>query len=97
MQEHRVPEVQEQNVSPGIYSRLQLYLRQRPVLLVLLTAMSIAFFLMVTGLSRTYRAQRAALGNRWHERGLADLKADRYDAAVRDFCGAVLYSREYNT
>jgi tetratricopeptide (TPR) repeat protein len=97
MQEHRVPEVQEQNVSPGIYSRLQLYLRQRPVLLVLLTAMSIAFFVMVTGLSRTYRAQRAALGNRWYERGLADLKADRYDAAVTDFRAALMYSRDNYT
>ena len=75
-------------------SRLRFYLRQRPVRPALLTGLAVVFFLFVTGLSRLYRDQQKSLGNRWFERGIADLKATRYDAAVRDFRGALLYSRD---
>ena len=57
-----------------------------------LTVMAVAFFLVVTGLSRAHRAQRQALGNRWFNRGVADLNAKRFDAAVMDFRAALLYS-----
>lgn len=70
------------------------YLRQRPVMLALLAVLAVAFFLIVTGLSRAYQAQREALGNRWFSRGVADLNAKRFDAAVGDFRSALLYSRD---
>ena len=88
-----MPDIQQQNASSERLSRLRVYLRQRPVTLALLTGLAVLFFLFVTGLSRLYRDQQKSLGNRWFERGMADLKARRYEAAVRDFRGALLYSR----
>jgi tetratricopeptide (TPR) repeat protein len=75
-----------------IIARYRFHLRQRPVILVGLTVMAIAFFLAVTGLSRAHQAQRQALGTRWFKRGVADLNAKRFDAAVTDFRAALLYS-----
>src|SRR5947209_20409186 len=60
----------------------------------LLTAVSVVFFVAVTGLSHAYEQQRAALGNRWFSRGVADLNAHNYAAAVTDFRAALLYSRD---
>src|SRR5215467_5700252 len=60
----------------------------------LFTALAVAFFLLVTGLSRAYQAQRESLGNRWFQRGMTELSAKRYDAAVTDFRAALLYSRD---
>jgi tetratricopeptide (TPR) repeat protein len=79
-------------MAPPIIAKYRFYLRQRPILLVALTVMAIAFFLAVTGLSRAHQAQRRALGNRWFNRGAADLKAKRFEAAVTDFRAALLYS-----
>ncbi len=92
-----MPEVQEQKVSPERLNRVRLYLRQRPVMLVLLTALAVSFFLFVTGLSRAYREQQRGLGGRWFDRGTADLKARRYEPAVKDFRAALLYSRDNYT
>jgi tetratricopeptide (TPR) repeat protein len=89
-----VPDIQRQNASSERLSRLRLYLWQRPVTLALLTGLAVLFFLFVTGISRLYRDQQKSLGNRWFERGTGDLKAGRYEAAVRDFRGALLYSRD---
>jgi tetratricopeptide (TPR) repeat protein len=74
--------------------RYRLYLRKRPVMLVILSVLAVAFFLSVTGLSRAYHAQRDALGNRWSSRGVADLNGGKYDAAVQEFRAALLYSRD---
>jgi predicted Zn-dependent protease len=76
------------------FARLRLYLRQKPVMLTMLTVLAVALFLFVTALSRTYYAQREALGTRWFERGMADLKAKKYDAAVTEFRTSLLYSRD---
>src|ERR1700745_26612 len=75
-----------------IIARHRFHLRQRPVILVGLTVMAIAFFLAVTGLSRAHQAQRQALGDRWFKRGGADLNAKNFKAAVTDFRAALLYS-----
>jgi len=66
-------------------------------MLVLLTAFGVVFFLFVAGTSRAYRDQRESLGNRWFNRGVADLNAKRYEAAVKDFRAALLYSRDNYT
>lgn len=66
-------------------------------MLVLLTALGVMFFLLVTGLTHAYQDQRLSLGNRWFERGVTDLKARRYQAAVTDFRTALLYSRDNYT
>lgn len=78
-------------------SQYRQYLRQRPAMLALLTGFTLLFILGVTGLSKAYRAQREALGNRWFARGVADLNAKRFDAAVTEFRAALLYARDdYN-
>lgn len=73
---------------------LRLYFRQQPVIFAVLTVLAIAFFLIVTGLSRLYKSQRESLGNRWFARGVAELNMKNYVAAVSDFRGALLYSRD---
>lgn len=70
------------------------YFRQRPVVLALLSVLAVLFFLFVTGLSRAYHGQREALGDRWFNRGVADLNAKHFDAAVSNFRSALLYSRD---
>ena len=78
-------------------SQYRQYLRQRPVMLALLSGFTLLFILGVTGLSRAYQAQRQALGNRWFARGVADLNAKHFDAAVTEFRAALLYARDdYN-
>jgi predicted Zn-dependent protease len=86
------PEVRDE-MAAGL-AKYRYYLRKRPVLLALLSLLAILFFLAVTGLSRAYRAQREALGNRWFTRGVTDLNAKRFDAAVTEFRSALLYSRD---
>lgn len=76
---------------------LRYYLKREPVILAVLSALAILAFLGVSGLSRTYQAQQAALGNRWFTRGEADLKAHRYELAVNEFRTALLYSRDNYT
>jgi tetratricopeptide (TPR) repeat protein len=90
-------EVQEQKLAHETLSRVRVYLRQRPVMLVLLTALTVLLFACVSGLSRAYRDQQTSLGTRWFDRGVADLKAKRYPYAVRDFRAALLYSRDNYT
>ena len=75
-------------------AKYKFYLRQRPVMLGVLSVLAIVFFLAVTMLAHAYQAQRAALGNRWFARGVADLNAAKYDAAVTEFRAALLYSRD---
>ncbi len=85
---------QEESMASGILGRYRFYLRQRPALLILLTVLTVVFFLAVTGLSRAHEAQRQALGARWFNRGVADLNARNYEAAIIEFRSALLYSRD---
>ncbi len=82
------------NAPLGIGAELRAYLRQQPVMLALLALLGVIFFGGVTVLSRTYHAQREFLGSRWFSRGVADLSAGRFDAAVMEFRSALLYSRD---
>jgi tetratricopeptide (TPR) repeat protein len=70
------------------------YLRREPVVLALLSALAVIFFVAVTALSHIYQAQQESLGNRWFVRGTADLKQRHFDAAVTEFRSALLYSRD---
>ena len=63
-------------------------------MLALLSGFTLLFILGVTGLSKAYQVQRQALGNRWFARGVADLNAKNFDAAVTDFRAALLYARD---
>jgi tetratricopeptide (TPR) repeat protein len=87
-------ESQEDKTSAAKRLDLRLYLRQQPVILALLAGLGVLFFLGVSGISRAYHAQRDSLGDRWFRRGVADLKARRYDSAVTEFRSALLYSRD---
>jgi tetratricopeptide (TPR) repeat protein len=61
-------------------------------MLAVFAVLAVVFFLGVTVLSRTHQAQRQGIGERWFNRGIADLNAKRFDAAVTDFRAALLYS-----
>jgi tetratricopeptide (TPR) repeat protein len=63
-------------------------------MLAILALLGVIFFAGVTGLSRTYHAQREFLGSRWFSRGVGDLSAGRFEAAVMEFRSALLYSRD---
>lgn len=84
---------EDKTVTPG-GTNLRLYFRRQPVMLAVLAVLGVIFFLAVAGLSRTYHAQRDALGNRWFSRGVVDLGARHYDSAVTDFRAALLYARD---
>jgi tetratricopeptide (TPR) repeat protein len=87
-------ESQENTTASAKRMDLRLYLKQQPVMLALLAALGVIFFLAVAGLSRAYHAQREFLGNRWFSRGVADLNARHFDRAVTEFRSALLYSRD---
>ena len=74
------------------YARYRFYLRQRPTMLAVFSVLAVVFFLGVTVLSRAHQGQRQAIGERWFHRGIADLNAQHFDAAVTDFRAALLYS-----
>ena len=85
---------QDEGIASRSIARYKFYLRQRPTMLVLLSVLAVIFFLAVAGLSRVYHAQRRSLGDRWFTRGVTDLNAKHYDAAVTEFRTALLYSRD---
>lgn len=89
-----MPEIQDTKPATRKVFNLHSYLRQRPVRLGLLSALAVIFFLAVTGLSNIFYAQRQALGDRWFNRGVSDLGARKYQAAVTEFRAALLYSRD---
>lgn len=90
-------EPHEEKSPTGRMEEIRFYLRQQPVMLALLAMLAVIFFLAVTGLSRAYHEQRDFIGDRWFTRGVADLSARRYDAAVMEFRSALLYSRDNYT
>jgi len=63
-------------------------------MLAVLSVVAVVFFLAVTMLAHSYQTQRAALGNRWFNRGVADLNTGNYAAAVTEFRAALLYARD---
>src|SRR5580692_8223758 len=73
------------------------YLRREAVILALLSALAVIFFVAVTALSHIYEAQQEFLGNRWFLRGAADLKQRHFESAVTEFRAALLYSRDSYT
>jgi tetratricopeptide (TPR) repeat protein len=79
--------------SPGRFN-LRFYLRQQPVILTIVSVFLVFAFLLVTGLSGIYYSQRRALGARWSNRGIIDLKNSQFSAAVTEFRSALLYSRD---
>ena len=87
-------EIQDAKQASRKLFNLHLYLRQRPVMLGVLSALAVILFLVVTGLSNIFYAQRQALGDRWFHRGVSDLEAKKYQAAVTNFRSALLYSRD---
>lgn len=90
-------EEQEDAVKTEGLVNYRVYLRQRPVMLGVFTALAVIFFLFTSGLARLYRAQRESLGTRWFGRGVTELNAKNYSGAVNDFRSALLYSRDNYT
>ena len=73
---------------------LRFYLKQEPLVLAVLSALVVLLFLAVGGLSRIYHSQQSFLGDRWFQRGAADLKAQQFERAAEDFRAALRYSRD---
>lgn len=65
---------------------------REPILLAVFSLLAIILFSAVAGVSRVYHAQHASLGNRWFSRGMVDLSAQKFDAAVTEFRAALLYA-----
>jgi tetratricopeptide (TPR) repeat protein len=78
----------------GSQRNFRRYLRREAVILALLSAVAVVFFVAVTALSRIYEAQQESLGNRWFTRGAVDLKQAHFESAVAEFRSALLYSRD---
>ena len=57
-----------------------------------LTAITIVFFIAVSALSSVYHAQVDARGDDWFNKGASDLKAGNLQPAVADFRSALTYS-----
>jgi tetratricopeptide (TPR) repeat protein len=73
------------------------YLKREAVIVALLSALAVIFFVAVTALSHIYEAQQESLGNRWFLRGAADLKQGHFESAVTELRAALLYSRDSYT
>lgn len=73
---------------------LNSHLGRKPVILTLLTALTVLLFMTVTGISHIYNSQQQSLAQRWSQRGAEDLKAQHYPEAVADFRTALLYDRD---
>jgi len=72
---------------------LKWYSTREPVILLVLTTLTVLFFLAVSALSRIYHAQQEARGESWYQRGIADRQAGNLDRAISEFQAAELYSR----
>jgi tetratricopeptide (TPR) repeat protein len=72
----------------------RIHLAREPVILVLLLLLAVAFFVLVTGVSHIYDAQRGALASRWYARGVAEFNQQHYPKAVNDFRAALLYATD---
>ena len=83
-----------EGVASPRHFNLRFSLRQQPVMLAIVSVLLVFAFLLVTGLSQIYHSQRRALGARWFNRGLTDLKNSQYSPAVTKFRSALLYSRD---
>ena len=74
--------------------RFSFHVQREIVTLALLTGLAMVLLIGVTALSRVFHAQQDALAQRWSGRGEADLKADKYDAAVNDFRASLRYGQD---
>ncbi len=81
-------------IRSSLRHHLRPYLAREAVLLALLAVVAVVCFGAVTELSNLYRGQQESLGNRWFSRGVKDLEAQRFEAAVVEFRAALVYSRD---
>ena len=87
-------EAQEEKKAAPRRMDVRLYFRQQPVMLALVAGLGVMFFLATAGLSRAYHTQRNALGSRWFNRAVGDLKAGNFVSAMNESHSALLYSRD---
>ena len=62
--------------------------------MIVLSLLTVVSFLAVGGLAKVYNRQQQFLGDRWFNRGVADLQAGRSEQAVNALRSALLYSRD---
>jgi tetratricopeptide (TPR) repeat protein len=74
--------------------RFPFHVQREIVTLALLTGLAAVLLIGVTALSRVFHAQQDSLAQRWSGRGEADLKADKFDAAVNDFRASLRYGED---
>lgn len=80
-----MPETNDQSV--------KWYLTREPLILIVLTAITIVFFLGVSLLARVYRERQTSQAAKWYHRALVDQKKGYLDQALTEFQAAELHSR----
>ena len=91
--QERDPEPGTQLPANGSDRTLNWYSAREPLVIVVLCAVTIAFFFAVSGLSHLYRRELEARAALWSNRGEKDLQSSRFTEAASAFQTALTYSR----
>lgn len=86
-------EVDDEKVPPATEDRtLSWYAPREPLVLIVLTAITVVFFISVSALSSVYHTQLESRGGYWFTQGSSDLKRGQLKRAMADFHTALTYS-----
>jgi tetratricopeptide (TPR) repeat protein len=91
--QERGPELGIDLPANGSDTTLNWYSAREPLVIVVLCAVTIAFFFAVGGLSHLYRRELEARATLWSNRGQKDLQSGRFTEAASAFQTALTYSR----
>jgi tetratricopeptide (TPR) repeat protein len=69
------------------------YSKREPLILVVLTAIAVIFFLAVSLLARVYRNRQASQAAKWYHRAVSDQRKGYLEQALTEFQAAELHSR----
>ncbi|HSS97641.1 MAG TPA: hypothetical protein VLK33_11455, partial [Terriglobales bacterium] len=69
------------------------YSTREPLILVVLTAIAVVFFLAVSFLTRIYRDRQASQAAKWYRRAVSDQRKGAFEKALTEFQAAELHSR----
>jgi len=67
---------------------------REPIIVLLISGLTVIFFLAVAGLAKVYHHQQESIGDEFYARGAAYLKDGKLQNAVTEFRTALLYARD---
>src|SRR6476660_3562985 len=73
--------------------RVRWYSTREPLILIVLTAIAVVFFLAVSFLTRIYRDRQASQAAKWYRRAVYDQQKGYLEQALTEFRAAELHSR----